>query len=250
MSISAKEYYDLYNFVEDFIDNEYRYNEEFQSFFDTPCERYWDCYEPTSENVYLNNGATKGVMIFDNLDYVLKFPFMKEEIERWDKNSHIFVTQVKDTINYCEIESEVYDDAVREGIEDMFAETFLLGYFHDFPVYAQKRVECDEDSLTDSFSNHCYEEWCSENGYDSDDETARDEYNDVSYDYEDASEVYVCMRDYYSAEEFVRFCNFIDDNYINDLHVGNFGFFKGRLVVIDFSGYGGGAAHRHDDDEE
>ena len=248
MGISCKEYNELYKFVEDFIDEEYENNEEFRQFMDTPCEDYWQDYEPTDQTINANWGATKGVIIFNNQDYVLKLPFLKESVERWNSETKEFEREYSDMPNYCSIECKNYDAAVREGLEDMFAETFCVGYFHNVPVYAQQYVDCDEESISSSYSDYCYKEWCEENDLDPDSDDSYEEYfdTDTRYEYEDNSEVYVCMRDYYSSDKFSAFCLFIEKQYINDLHAGNFGFSGGRLVAVDFSGYGGAVIHFHD----
>lgn len=102
-------------------------------------------------NYVIDSGATKCVIIPKNEDYVLKIPFTgyedwdnqpckeDEETGEWiyDEDYDPFVPF--EDGDYCRIEADNYQFAIIEGLEEIFAETYFLGYVKGFPIYAHKR---------------------------------------------------------------------------------------------------------------
>ena len=93
---------------------------------------------------------------------------------------------------------------------------------------------------TESWDYH-FKRVCEEKGYDGEHltEEQRDEVYDAIHDAEYANTEgmldYACH--YMGEELFYKFYDFISDYKINDLHAGNWGFYNGTLVVVDYAGY-------------
>lgn len=89
-------------------------------------------------------GATKIVLINDNLDYVLKTPIYGEVEEDWETGELIFhpwigarYSSTKD--NYCETEIHLYKAAAGSGLGDLFASIEPLLTKDSRTVYVSER---------------------------------------------------------------------------------------------------------------
>ena len=161
-------------------------------------------YDIFSEKFLIFNGLTKIVLIpKDRTEkYVLKIPFSGRK-------------------DYCKIESDYYKEAEEAGIEYMFApeEEFNQNIIK-YPIYIQLRVETDPFF----FKKSSYRSEISKDNYDSMMEMGCCE------------ELIEQMALTYSEEDIEAFCSFVSENYINDIHEENYGYFEGRPVVFDYSG--------------
>ena len=120
-------------------------NDSFASFLETPCKERWEAVEDANFTDYsLASGASKGVIIDDDLDYVIKIPFLYEYYIRKGE------TVLSDFDNYCSLEESVYDCAKTYGLNDFFAESFFLGYFHNVPIYLMKRMDASCERCSDT----------------------------------------------------------------------------------------------------
>ena len=158
-------------------------------------------------NMCVATGATKGVLVFDDRDWVIKFRLTDADRD------------------YCRKEYENYVRAEDAGLSYYFAETVYLCEYHGVEFYAQENVECDESvesQIVDSLQR----------SYDED---------GTPYDVEDlwneAEDMDACARVHYLYDD-DDLVKFINDNHINDLHSGNFGTKGDHYVIIDFSGFG------------
>lgn len=158
--------------------------------------------------VACHEGATKGVFVIPESDWVVKFRLIGEEHD------------------YCEREYQNYLAAKAAGLEYYFAEILPLCERCGIMFYAQECVDCDESvdsSIVDKLQAR----------YDS----RGEEYDMDSLwcEVEDEMDSYERTLLLYDNEELSRF---VHDNRINDLHCGNFGIKGDRYVMIDFSGFG------------
>ena len=109
-----------------------------------------------------DSGVSKGVLIFGELDYVIKIPFYCEWFEEeggyydaddnWvdgdpgEPAGYAFQgVEVEgychqNPWDYCETEELRYLVAVKHGMEEHFAKTWCIGTVNDWPIYAQ--VKC------------------------------------------------------------------------------------------------------------
>ena len=159
---------------------------------------------PGSYKVY--SGACKGVIVFDDTDWVIKFDYYGED-------------------NYCKLEADNYRYAVEEGLAHHFAETRFITQVDCVSFVIQEKCDCDESMVYDSLGRYVrstYERECSEYNED----TIWDEVECIC----EEGRAYEMFED-------AALAHFICSHYINDLHQGNFGFIGERLVMTDFSGF-------------
>lgn len=163
-------------------------------------------------------GASKLVIIDQNLDYVIKIPMLEQNYG----------------INYCEKEREVYDEALQFGFEDFFAECIWLGIYCGVPIYLMKKMEINNKELQNRFLDG-YKKSCKR--------------NKVKYDITKANTIYNwgCQDNYLlvenlletlDKEKLLSLIDFLMENQVNDLTEANIGFNKnGKIVFIDYSGF-------------
>lgn len=156
-----------------------------------------------NEDVKLANGATKGVFIFPDNDYVFKVEL--------DDNS-------------CQREEEIYEEAEEAGLERFFAKTVLYMIINGVEIYAQPKLitpEDDKDETVDlspaalELLNSC------------------DDWNGLCEN--TLFEEFYITYDISLLEQLI---DFINNNNINDLHSNNIGYtVKNEPVFIDYGGY-------------
>ena len=66
--------------------------------------------ELEKKGLYCTNGLTKAVLVFDELDWVVKIPF--------------HVNFPRSDTNYCERERFIYEQAKKRGTAELFAESY------------------------------------------------------------------------------------------------------------------------------
>lgn len=182
------------------------------------------------------NGASKGVLIFKDLSFVLKFPFRynegdydceAEEYVRWE---FCGAEDGEDGWNYCEAEFIKYQEALEEGLSDCFAtikkiqlDDYNFVYCQEFAnIYSEldddtyKSISCgDENSknqVTSYFSTH------------------------ASFDCFNRNWLSDCMA-FYGEKVFDKLLKFIKCVGIGDLHGANIGYIGIRPVLVDFSDF-------------
>ena len=126
-----------------------------------------------------DSGLSKGVLIFGELDYVIKIPFYCEWLEgesgyydeedNWvdgepgcPSSNPFQGVEVEGFIHdnewdYCETEQYRYVVAERNNVENYFAKTWFLGNASDWPIYAQVRAcmyRSEESRSTRSRKNY------------------------------------------------------------------------------------------------
>ena len=156
-----------------------------------------------NKEVELTNGATKGVFIFPDNDYVFKI-----ELDS----------------GCCKREEEIYEEAEEAGLERFFAKTVLYDIINGVEIYAQPKLitpAFDKDETVDlslaalELLNSC------------------NDYNGLC-DNTLFEEFYIT----YDISLLEQLIDFINDNDINDLHSNNIGYtVKNEPVFIDYGGY-------------
>ena len=195
---------------------------------------FYDEETKRERKVRVSCGATKVCLLFDYEDgynYVVKIPYRRN-------------------IDYCAIEFENYNRAVREGLSKYFAEMEYVSELvivsgetleectaMNFPVYIMERVYVDGVEASDRSYNYFREKIYSHENADEDDIT--DEYWEA-IDSEEFTESEFCFKAAYSEEICDKLSTFLYKNNINDIHTQNIGFRDwDRPVFIDYSGYHG-----------
>lgn len=129
--------------------------------------------------------------------------------------------------DYAAYEYEVYCAAEEAGLTRYFPETIYLGEFYGRPFYVQQEAQCDEDQVTSDWYERLRNQY-DEDGEEYDPDRLRDELDCM----EAEDKAQLCFND-------EALCNFLCEHRVGDLHEGNFGYIRGCLVIVDFSGYQG-----------
>ena len=165
---------------------------------------WFDDHQELNDGSYeIFNGACKGVIVFNDTNYVIKFDYYGSK-------------------SYCKMEAENYADAVKAGLELYFAETHVITEVDGVVFTIQEQCVCDENEVYDSAYRYVEETNCE--GLDKDDIWAEVDYLSEN------GQLYEIFGD-------AALRSFICCHHINDLHQGNFGFIGKRLVMTDFSGF-------------
>lgn len=186
------------------------------SFYDVTCE----CLKNTDLEFEYDSGATKGVIIPLDADYVIKIP--------------LYTTRGEGPVDFCAREVEVYEKAKKFGLNHMLAAVQVFK-FDDVPyyVYVQEKADVNTDENEDVLFAYSSEKIAKE---DYDDE---DERNSAAWEYMSEMPVEECI--YAIFGEYNKYAgkliNLFNDMNVNDIHCGNFGYNGGHPVLIDYSGY-------------
>lgn len=185
-------------------------------------------------------GATKGVLIFSELGFVIKIPFCgyidedwlaeRQEEEDYDgydlDDGFCYFEGAESSVSwdYCEAEADKYIAASKQGVEKCFAETKKVTEINGHPIYCQEYAEIYSYSKSQSHhteeDRHSVEEICKNQPY-------------FCFNLEWLSDVF----SYYGEKFFYELMNFIDSERIEDLHGGNVGYVGMRPVLIDYSSW-------------
>lgn len=191
-------------------------------------------------------GATKGVLIFDKCDFVIKIPLWGEWYEEegyYDEDGDYIVTaeegiagcsfngnQVEGFIkerewDYCETESLRFLKAKEYGLEECFAETIYAKKIKNYPIYIQPKA-CMFDEYVSSTKKERTEK-----------------------EYEEVRSVQSAVRFYLPEEwamDFIHYfgeqmyaclADFCEDYFVTDLHRGNLGYICGVPCLVDYASY-------------
>lgn len=180
-------------------------------------------FPPEYKRIDFTYGASKFV-IFLNDDVVAKIPFDGEIYYLEDTDDYSLEPFSID--DYCELELEVYKDAVKCGIDVFFAKIEKVGFskIGHRPIYIAERVttrSCDDNDThihpsKDSIKrakkavNNCYlpEDWLAE------------------------------AYEYYGVELTDKLIDFLKEKDIRDLHDDNIGYRKDKSpVILDYSDF-------------
>ena len=189
-------------------------------------------------------GATKMVIVIDNCDFVIKIPFYGQQT--YDSNSDEYVYEDflhanngYNNWDYCLTETNIYNMAIKEGVEEFFPETYEYqeGYSIFPPVYIQKKMMLWEDSG--------YEYESEQEKYDAIvtiEKTFHSIFSFCGNTYDHIPPyifIYICLS-YYGEDETLKLLYFIKrhNDIINDLHGNNIGVRNdGSPIIFDFSGF-------------
>lgn len=226
----------------------------FETFWQAPysSEDFYGSYddEALPENLNIKFGATRGCIIDDNYDYVVKF-----DVE-------------SDALGYaCEREEYLYNEASRENLNQYFAECVYLGtytkvirfydyyeisrhmnwYGYNWQEFEQNFMDNEDyfgeiHDITISIPLYAYPK--ARPHYFMGVAGSQDENEYISK----AQKIVSPMRDsnlavavdfirQYGEEAYQLVTDFLYANDINDLHCANFADIDGHYVAIDYAGY-------------
>lgn len=169
------------------------------------------------------HGASKLVIIDEESDWVIKLSY----------DCSIDVDEGMES-DYCKRELYNYEKACEEGIDKFFAEIHMVGEVDGIEVYLQEKLKVDdgvEEDVDKIFRDYVYS--LDESYYDDieDEDERRALLADEVYEMDEEERIEAI----FGFEE--RLITFIENNDINDLHSGNFGYRGADLVIMDYSGW-------------
>ena len=206
--------------------------------------------EIMTENLSIRFGATRGCIIDENYDYVVKF-----DVDEDDYGS------------VCSVEHSIYQAAKSRNLHQYFAEVEYIGsytktiMFYDLyqinremdPCYDYDNIEFDkefaehEDSfgelhpVTISIPLYAYRKAKPHWGImhkNADSQTYRNIANSIDSPMRERNlAVAIDFISEYGEEAYLELSEFMSEENINDLHSGNVGNIDGHFVFIDFAGY-------------
>lgn len=171
------------------------------------------------EKVNYDTGATKGVLLFKEKGFVIKIPF-----QVCDDSYLCGVVDGDTDWDYCSQEVYRYELAEKYEVEKFFLPSEFIEYVNDeYPIYIQEYAEIGEsiDSIEAS-----KEERDSVENFNS-----KNFYKCINLNWE-AKALSI-----FGEDKFLKFKNFIVDNDINDLHLGNIGYKNNIPVLVDYAGF-------------
>lgn len=216
--------------------------------------------EAVPENLSIHFGASRGCIVDNAYDYVVKF-----DVEEDNEGC------------VCEREYHIYQHAKEMGVADYFAESIYLG------TYVKKIMFYDCSSVNYYVDNYYYDPECYEKSF----MEHEDEFGSIHeivisiplYAYPKAKHHYpscvgndeeICktaarkimspLRENlsvaiefiheYGEEAYHTITDFLYNENVNDIHFGNVGNIGDRYVIIDYAGYHCGDSYYDDKSEE
>ena len=232
--------------IDNLIDNSAFFSIYFQAPFLLDEEIHGEDYDELPNNFSLHDGATRGCIVDENYDYVVKFDI--------NGNGHCD--------SACEYEEKLFEEARARGLDAYLCEMAYIGTYtktftfytvDDIDTYIELPSSYDEEELTALIADYV----------DAMNLTSitislplyayrRAEY----YDYSDLDEslissaqkiesplrekqiaVATAFIQNYGFAAYQSFSSFAREFNINDIHQGNIGEVDGRFVIIDWGSY-------------
>lgn len=193
---------------------------EFAQFLEDPSSKNFNAFMDNFNyfeeyKITVDRGVSKGVIIFDDLDWVVKFPLKKPCF-----SGHT-------VIDYCAKEYDVYTKALEIGLGSLFAPMYFLECYFGVDAYVMEKVKVDSERI---YSEH-FDSWASIS-------TATEGQRRLNFF--EKHTMAITLFDYHDESLIDKFICFCNDEGVGDLHNGNMGYNEDDdLVLIDYSGYYG-----------
>lgn len=150
--------------------------------------------------------------------------------------------------HYSEYEARTYAEAVKVGFNQYFAPCyFLFDYTFEsagnkkvVPVFAMAKCSCDEEEVYSSSCEYHAEEYRKDNNL-GDEVDVYEEGFDTDYCGDTEGMLIYAYHVWKLGERVDWNCElfqFMHKMGVNDIHCGNWGYLDGRLVLVDYGGYG------------
>lgn len=232
------------------------------SFYETDVQEF--VVEPLRKDdrvpsFFWNSGASKAVLVFNDLDFVIKIPFTGDYDEENDychcefceaeedsskcencpykindgypENSfkaftgaNAFNKSLPSNWNYCAVEADLTEKAATADLDICFARTYYLGSIDGHPIYWQEKADIYA---------------CGEWGNNSTVEERKSVMSTCHSMNAACFNIYwLCdVMKLYGANFLKDFLTFVTENHIDDLHGDNIGYIDGLPVLVDYSSY-------------
>lgn len=196
---------------------------EYCDFEDIKEASFWDNVVDTFKQkykkpCYCDSGATKGVLIFRELGFVIKIPFIG------DDEDYFYGSGYSDGWNYCQTEEKKFEFAKECGLDRCFLETKFIGHVNNHPIYIQDYIE--EIGGGSHYSNYTDKERTE----------MEDKCEGSGYNCFNPNWLLDAFK-YYGEDTFYKLLRFIDDYDIDDLHGANLGYKGSQPLIIDYASF-------------
>ena len=169
-----------------------------------------------------DNGASKGVFIFKDFNFVIKIPF-----SYCDGDPLCGASEGRFDWDYCSQEVNRYDMAEQEGLQNVFLETAYLNDIDGYPIYIQPFAE-PLDKIND---REAYHSGTKEDIKEVENILEKSEYSYINCEWE--ADIYAL----YGKQYYKKFKDFIKDREIEDLRHANVGYIGLNPVILDYAGF-------------
>ena len=208
-----------------------------------------DCDTMAGSNVEMHCGASRGCLIDSNYEWVVKWNLTDSGYDE----------------NYCEIESEIYENAVAAGLGESFAAVQYAGtYRTKVRTWTQSSIfDVDDGDWYFDGTDEDFLNFINRYGFTDDDMEeveievplwqAVKAQTAFNMDYSEADEEYASQHQSplsersteiggmfvadYGADWYDALTHFLNEWNVNDIHFGNIGFMSKRVILIDYAGY-------------
>lgn len=199
--------------------------DEDDSLANNSMEEVMDQIDNTNGDIITAWGVSQFVIIGANWDNVVKIPF--KGMFCWDYNFDIYEFKpFRYCKDYCARGYHIYEEAIKEGIEELFAEMDILGHTPDgTPIYTQEKIsiiagDCSLDDVKYGTPETL--------------EKVKELKSKSSCPFlgEWASAAIDC----YGIEKFKKMLDFLIKRNLHDFHSENYGYrYDGTPCLIDYS---------------
>lgn len=173
----------------------------------------------------------------------IKFASGATRLVVWDEDNPDYVAKMAlelDDERYCIHEVELYNAAVKAGLEAHFGWCAEIYCYGSRSVYAMEYLKCDDSDIESKSYKWGYERYCAEEKIDTESEESKEAY----YDYYwggfsgDGGVVLQWIEAHMVAPVVEKFEEFVSKYDISDIHSQNVGYRNGQLVLCDYAGFG------------
>lgn len=185
----------------------------------------------TLGDFYLDNGASKCVIIPSVTDYVIKLPYTGNFFESEDEEEEDYYQYFTEAVdggngwNYCEVEYHHYIVAKAAGMDKYLAPTIRIGYMANsgFPVYIQPKCKI----FTFTNTEHSPEER----------KNTKENLQSKGVKYDLPIDWLIDFQNIYGEKELINFLIFLENEEWRDLRGDNVGYLNGKPVLVDYSDF-------------
>lgn len=207
----------------------------------------WNIDRKNVPSFNYETGASKLVIIPDETNFVIKIPFTgayAEAGEYYDDEEGEWVTSENDKhyedfycasddsgCDYCAAECNIYNEAKKNGFEQLLLKIEKVGEYNGTPVYIQPKAKSYVyTGNTEKYSSNKSKE------------IVKEERNKVKNGYGISIHSFPtnwaasCLDILGSLDELNRFFKFLNEN-SGDLHNNNIGYYNDKPCIIDYAGF-------------
>ena len=189
------------------------------------CQIVMPFREHYGEKIEYAEGATKGVLLFKNLGFVIKIPY-----SMLDEYDICGAVDGAENWDYCSQEVNRYDMAEQEGLGDVFLQTELLDKVDGYPIYIQPYAQIFRNMVPEDISEHSYAS--------SDEDKEQTRSINEEYAFDDITNIWESeVLALYGKDYYIKLKSFISDTDINDLRTANIGYYNNKPVLVDYAGF-------------